>query len=273
MSDAGRIAPGAHLLVTGGAGFIGSELVRRLLARRRRDAGHRPRQAHLRRQPRQPRRGRGRSGAGRPVRLRPGDIADPEVVAPPRRRGRRRRQRRRRDARRSLASSTRRRSSGPASSASTCCSRRSGARRRGGRRRARANPLPPGQHRRGLRRHPRGPSRRRPIRSPRAARTPPRRPPSELLVRAYHVTFGIDTVITRGSNTYGPHQHPEKLIPLFMTNALAGEPLPMYGDGMQVRDWLHVEDHAAGHRVRAATTASPARPTTWPAARSCRTAR
>ena len=68
----------------------------------------------------------------------------------------------------------------------------------------------------------------------------------ELLVRAYHVTYGLDTVITRGSNTYGPHQHPEKLIPLFVTNALAGERLPMYGDGMQVRDWLHVSDHAAG---------------------------
>ena len=68
----------------------------------------------------------------------------------------------------------------------------------------------------------------------------------ELLVRAYHVTYGLDAVITRGSNTYGPHQHPEKLIPLFTTNALAGEPLPMYGDGMQVRDWLHVSDHAAG---------------------------
>ncbi len=68
----------------------------------------------------------------------------------------------------------------------------------------------------------------------------------ELLVRAYHVTFGLDVVITRGSNTYGPYQHPEKLIPLFTTNALAGEPLPMYGDGMQVRDWLYVTDHAAG---------------------------
>jgi dTDP-glucose 4,6-dehydratase len=69
---------------------------------------------------------------------------------------------------------------------------------------------------------------------------------SELLVRAYHITFGLDLVLTRGSNTYGPFQHPEKLIPLFTTNALAGEPLPMYGDGMQVRDWLHVSDHAAG---------------------------
>jgi dTDP-glucose 4,6-dehydratase len=67
----------------------------------------------------------------------------------------------------------------------------------------------------------------------------------ELLVRAYHVTYGLDAVITRGSNTYGPHQHPEKLIPLFVTNALAGEPLPMYGDGMQERDWLYVGDHAA----------------------------
>lgn len=67
----------------------------------------------------------------------------------------------------------------------------------------------------------------------------------ELLVRAYHVTYGLDVVITRGSNTYGPYQHPEKLIPLFVTNALAEEALPMYGDGMQVRDWLYVADHAA----------------------------
>jgi len=69
---------------------------------------------------------------------------------------------------------------------------------------------------------------------------------SEHLVHAYHVTFGVDVVITRGSNTYGPHQFPEKLIPLFVSNALAGKPLPMYGDGMQIRDWLHVSDHAAG---------------------------
>src|SRR5512140_304957 len=68
----------------------------------------------------------------------------------------------------------------------------------------------------------------------------------ELLVSAYAITFGLDVVITRGSNTYGPHQHPEKLIPLFTTNALAGHPLPMYGDGMQIRDWLHVSGRAAG---------------------------
>jgi dTDP-glucose 4,6-dehydratase len=68
----------------------------------------------------------------------------------------------------------------------------------------------------------------------------------ELLVRAYHVTHGLDGVVTRGSNTYGPYQHPEKLIPLFVTNALEGRQLPLYGDGLQVRDWLFVADHAAG---------------------------
>jgi dTDP-glucose 4,6-dehydratase len=66
----------------------------------------------------------------------------------------------------------------------------------------------------------------------------------EHLVRAYRETHGLDTVITRGANTYGPHQYPEKLIPLFITNALDDEPLPMYGDGMQRRDWLFVADHA-----------------------------
>jgi dTDP-glucose 4,6-dehydratase len=68
----------------------------------------------------------------------------------------------------------------------------------------------------------------------------------EHLVAAYHETHGLDTVITRGANTYGPHQYPEKLIPLFITNALDDEPLPMYGDGMQRRDWLFVSDHADG---------------------------
>ena len=68
----------------------------------------------------------------------------------------------------------------------------------------------------------------------------------EHLVAAYHETHGLDTVITRGANTYGPRQYPEKLIPLFITNALDDESLPMYGDGMQRRDWLYVEDHADG---------------------------
>jgi dTDP-glucose 4,6-dehydratase len=68
----------------------------------------------------------------------------------------------------------------------------------------------------------------------------------DLLVPAYARTFGVNASITRGSNTYGPNQYPEKFIPLFTTNALDGEPLPLYGDGKQVRDWLYVEDHCAG---------------------------
>jgi dTDP-glucose 4,6-dehydratase len=66
------------------------------------------------------------------------------------------------------------------------------------------------------------------------------------LVLAAVRTHGIDALITRCSNNYGPYQFPEKLIPLFVTNALAGEPLPVYGDGLQVRDWLHVDDHSRG---------------------------
>ncbi len=68
----------------------------------------------------------------------------------------------------------------------------------------------------------------------------------ELMIRAYHVTYGMHTTITRGSNTFGPYQYPEKLLPLFITEALQDRPLPLYGDGKQVRDWLYVEDHAAG---------------------------
>jgi dTDP-glucose 4,6-dehydratase len=68
----------------------------------------------------------------------------------------------------------------------------------------------------------------------------------DLHIPAYVRTFGLNASITRGSNTYGPNQYPEKLIPLFVTNALDGEPLPLYGDGRQIRDWLHVEDHCAG---------------------------
>lgn len=68
----------------------------------------------------------------------------------------------------------------------------------------------------------------------------------ELMVRAYHVTHGMDTVITRGSNTYGPYQYPEKLLPLFLTEALDDKTLPLYGDGKQIRDWLYVEDHVTG---------------------------
>jgi dTDP-glucose 4,6-dehydratase len=67
----------------------------------------------------------------------------------------------------------------------------------------------------------------------------------DLQVIAAVRTYGVNASITRGSNTYGPNQYPEKIIPLFITNALDGEPLPLYGDGRQTRDWLHAEDHCA----------------------------
>jgi len=69
---------------------------------------------------------------------------------------------------------------------------------------------------------------------------------SDLMVRAFHQTFGLDTVTTRCSNNYGPYQFPEKVIPLFVTNLMAGKQVPLYGDGLNVRDWLHVDDHCAG---------------------------
>ena len=67
----------------------------------------------------------------------------------------------------------------------------------------------------------------------------------DLLVRSYHVTYGLPVMITRSSNNYGPYQYPEKLIPLFVTNALDNLPLPLYGDGKNIRDWIHVEDNCA----------------------------
>ncbi|WP_379923387.1 dTDP-glucose 4,6-dehydratase [Erythrobacter sp. R86502] len=69
---------------------------------------------------------------------------------------------------------------------------------------------------------------------------------SDHLVRAYHHTYGLDVTTSNCSNNYGPYQYPEKLIPLFLLNALHGRSLPIYGDGMNVRDWLHVEDHCRG---------------------------
>ncbi len=65
----------------------------------------------------------------------------------------------------------------------------------------------------------------------------------DLMARAYHHTFGLDTVITRCPNNFGPYQFPEKIIPLFVTNLLQGKPVPLYGDGKNVRDWIHVDDH------------------------------
>ncbi len=67
----------------------------------------------------------------------------------------------------------------------------------------------------------------------------------DLLVGAYHTTYGLRACITRASNNFGRYQYPEKIIPLFVTNAIDGEALPLYGDGLQVRDWLHVDDHCA----------------------------
>jgi dTDP-glucose 4,6-dehydratase len=68
----------------------------------------------------------------------------------------------------------------------------------------------------------------------------------DLQVLAYATTYDTPILITRGSNTYGPYQYPEKLIPLFVTNLIDDQPVPVYGDGLQVRDWLHVDDHARG---------------------------
>ena len=68
----------------------------------------------------------------------------------------------------------------------------------------------------------------------------------ELMVRAYHQTFGLPTIVTRGSNTFGPYHYPEKIIPLFITNLIDDKPVPVYGDGMQVRDWMYVLDHCRG---------------------------
>jgi dTDP-glucose 4,6-dehydratase len=66
----------------------------------------------------------------------------------------------------------------------------------------------------------------------------------DLLTLAYHATYDVPVLITRGSNTYGPYQYPEKIVPLFVTNLIDGRPVPIYGDGLQIRDWLYVEDHA-----------------------------
>lgn len=68
---------------------------------------------------------------------------------------------------------------------------------------------------------------------------------ADMIVRAYHETFGMPVNITRCSNNYGPYQFPEKLIPLIISNCIDGKDLPVYGDGMQIRDWLHVSDHCA----------------------------
>jgi dTDP-glucose 4,6-dehydratase len=72
---------------------------------------------------------------------------------------------------------------------------------------------------------------------------------ADLLVRSYFKTYGFPAIITRCSNNYGPYQFPEKLIPLLITNALEDKPLPIYGDGLNVRDWIHVQDHCRALQV------------------------
>jgi dTDP-glucose 4,6-dehydratase len=72
---------------------------------------------------------------------------------------------------------------------------------------------------------------------------------SDHFARAYHHTFGLPVMVTNCSNNYGPYQFPEKLVPLMILNALEGKPLPVYGDGQQVRDWLYVEDHCRAIRA------------------------
>lgn len=69
---------------------------------------------------------------------------------------------------------------------------------------------------------------------------------AEHFVSSFHISFGMDTVVTRGSNTYGQYQYPEKIIPLFITNAFEDKPLPLYGSGLAVRDYMHVMDHVSG---------------------------
>ena len=69
---------------------------------------------------------------------------------------------------------------------------------------------------------------------------------ADLLAMSYVHTYGMNVVVTRGSNTFGPFQYPEKVIPLFVSNALSNLPLPLYGDGLQIRNWMHAEDHARG---------------------------
>jgi dTDP-glucose 4,6-dehydratase len=71
----------------------------------------------------------------------------------------------------------------------------------------------------------------------------------DLLARAYHVTHGLDITVTRCTNNYGPYHFPEKVIPLFVTNLIDGLPVPLYGDGLNVRDWLHVDDHCRGIQI------------------------
>ena len=129
-----------------------------------------------------------------------------------------------------------------------------------------------GLDRRGLRRRSAGAPTRAPRTSPIRASSPysASKAGGDLQVLAYVRTYGVDALITRGANTYGARQYPEKFLPLFITNAFERQPLPVYGDGRQRREWLHVEDHCAAIEPGCSSAASRATSTTS-AARSART--
>ena len=95
---------------------------------------------------------------------------------------------------------------------------------------------------------------------------------SDLIALSYHTTYGLPVTVTRCTNNFGPYQFPEKVIPLFTTNLLEGKRLPLYGDGLNERDWLYVDDHCAGVAPRAHARARPARSTTSARATRRRTA-
>jgi dTDP-glucose 4,6-dehydratase len=240
----GRVGPGSHLLVTGGAGFIGSCFVRDVLARRDGTritvidkltyAGNRANLGSVESDPEQAAR----------LRFVVGDIADPVVVAPLVAEV---------DAIVNFAAETHvdRSILEPEAFLLTgvigvhvlleACRREALRADAGDRARAPRflqvstdevyGSVDEGYSREDDRLEPRSP-----YSAAKAA--------GELLVQSYHVTYGLDVVMTRGSNTYGPYHHPEKLIPLFVTNAIDDQPLPLYGDGLQQRDWLYVADHA-----------------------------
>ncbi len=249
------------ILVTGGAGFIGSNFVLDWLAAGN-CSGRQPRRAHLRRQPREPR----SVASDRRYTFVHGDIGDAALVA------------------RLLAEHR------------PCAIVHFAAESHVDRSIARPGGLRPDQRRRHL--HPpagrpqllqrasTGEERERfrflhvstdevygslaPTTLPSTKRRPtrPTRPyaaskaASDHLVRAWLHTYGLPTLITNCSNNYGPYQFPEKLIPLMILNALEGKPLPVYGDGQQVRDWLYVDDHCQRAPLRARAAAASARPTT-----------
>ena len=94
---------------------------------------------------------------------------------------------------------------------------------------------------------------------------------ADRLAYSYWATYGVPVIITRASNNYGPNQFPEKVIPLFITNAIDDIPVPLYGDGLNERDWLHVDDHCRGGRSADRRGRRRARSTTSAAATRCGT--